>query len=205
MAGVIKTLLLDIGGVLLTDGWPSAARQKAAATFGFDFKEFESRHQAAFETYEMDRMTMDEYLNITVFNQPRSFTKETFTDFFLHQSKPLEGHLDYFIQLKEQHKLKVFAVSNEARELNEYRITTFRLDRLFDAYVSSCYIQRHKPDKQMLQIACDMAHTRKEEAVYVDDRMPFVQTAEAFGIKALHFTGLESAEAFFAGCNFLNS
>ena len=205
MPCTIKTLLLDIGGVLLTDGWPSAARQKAAATFGYDFKEVETRHQASFETYEMGRMTMDEYLDLTVFHQQRSFTKEAFTDFFLHQTQALEGHLDYFIQLKKQHQLKVFAVSNEARELNEYRISTFGLDKLFDAYVSSCYIQRHKPDKQMLQLACDLSHTRPEEAVYVDDRMPFVTTAQAFGIKALHFTGLDSARSFFADCNFQNS
>ncbi|MFN2217558.1 MAG: HAD family phosphatase, partial [Anaerolineae bacterium] len=40
----ITTLLLDIGGVLLTNGWDHNMRQKAAKAFDLDYEEMNERH-----------------------------------------------------------------------------------------------------------------------------------------------------------------
>jgi putative hydrolase of the HAD superfamily len=41
---------LDIGGVLLTNGWDHPARKKAAAHFELDAAEMEDRHHLTFDT-----------------------------------------------------------------------------------------------------------------------------------------------------------
>ena len=74
----IKTLFLDIGGVLLTNGWGHASRQGAAETFEFDYAEMNAIHEFIFNVYEIGKITLDEYLNTTLFYQPRAFTKEDF-------------------------------------------------------------------------------------------------------------------------------
>jgi len=200
----ITTLFLDIGGVLLTNGWGGESRKLAAERFHLDAQEMEARHRMAFDTYEMGKMSFDEYLGLTVFYEQRAFSADDFKAFILQQSEELPGHIDFFKALKKEHGLKIIAVSNEGRELNEYRIREFRLDTLFDAYISSCYVQLHKPDKQMLQMACDISHTRKDQALYIDDQQVLVDVAASFGVQAHRFVHLESTRKYLDTCTFNN-
>ena len=200
--GEIKTLFLDIGGVLLTNGWGHESRALAAQKFGLDLKEMEARHSLAFETYELGRMSLNDYLALVVFYDSRTFSREDFKAFMLEQSAALDGVIDYFIEIKNRHKLKVIAVSNEGRELNEYRIKHFMLYNLFDAYISSCYVHLHKPDISMLQMACDISNTPPQNALYVDDNRMLADVAGSFGCHALHFQGLDSTKEFIETCAF---
>ena len=198
----IKTLFLDIGGVLLTNGWGRDFRERAEKKFGLDSKETEERHHLTFDTYEEGKLTLDEYLGRVVFYRQTDFTKEDFKQFMFDQSEELEGALNFFKTLKKQYNLKVIAVSNEGKELNEYRIAKFRLNDLFDAYISSCYIHLRKPDKDVLRMACDISQTRPDEALYVDDRLMFVEVARSYGIPALHYESLSAAKDYISKLTF---
>ena len=70
----ITTLFLDIGGVLLSDGWGHDFRHQAAEKFHLDKQEMEERHGIMFATYEEGRISMDEYLDRVVFYKHRDFT-----------------------------------------------------------------------------------------------------------------------------------
>ena len=195
----VKTLFLDIGGVLLNDGWARLTREKAFERFSLqtDRDEIVERHEMNFDTYELGRMTFDEYLDNTVFYKRRNFTKEEFIAFLLQQSEALPGAIEYFTELKRKYSLKVIAVSNEARELNEYRIKTFQLNNLFDSFVSSCYIGMRKPDPLMYKMASDISFTPFNEAVYIDDRIIYIEYARSLGLPSLHYTGVDSAKKYF--------
>jgi putative hydrolase of the HAD superfamily len=201
-SGGIRTLFLDIGGVILTNGWDRDARKKAVENFGLDGEELNERHHLTFDTYEEGKLTLDEYLERVVFYERRNFSKEAFREFMFEQSQPLEDTLGYFKSIKEQYHLKVIAVSNEGRELNEHRIRKYKLNELFDAYISSCYVHLRKPDRDMLRMACDISQTRPEEALYIDDRLMFVQVAQSYGIHALRHTGLDATKDFMSKCIF---
>ncbi len=191
------TLFLDIGGVLLTDGWGKASRIKAAEKFTLNFDETEKRHQERWKVFEAGKMTMDEYLRDVIFYTRRNFSKSDFISFMYDQSKPLNGSLEYFIQLKELNRIKVFALSNEVRELNEFRIKKFGLNDLFDAFISSCYVGLRKPDLQIFKMACDVSQTLPEQAIFVDDRTLNIEGARSFGIPSLQFDGLGSTKKYF--------
>ncbi len=195
----VKTLFLDIGGVLLTDGWGRDSRDRAFEYFGImdEKAHINERHEMNFDTYEMGRMSFDKYLDNAVFFKNRKFSKEEFTAFMFKQSKPLPGAIDYFKKLKSKYGLKVIAVSNEARELNEYRINTYKLHDLFDAFVSSCYVGMRKPDPQMYHMASDISFTPFKHSVYIDDRIIYIESARNMGIPSLHYTGVDSAKAHF--------
>ena len=83
----ISTLFLDIGGVLLTNGWDRKARRLAAETFGLDYEEMDERHHLTFDTYEAGKLSLDEYLDRMVFYEERSFTRNEFRKFMLDQSR----------------------------------------------------------------------------------------------------------------------
>ncbi|HTB51162.1 MAG TPA: HAD-IA family hydrolase [Ferruginibacter sp.] len=201
----ISTLFLDIGGVLLTNGWGGPSRKLAAEKYKLDWDDMNERHHLTFDTYEMGKLTLDQYLKRLVFYQPRDFSIEDFKAFMFEQSKPFPETIAFFKELKAKHKLHVIAVSNEGRELNDYRIETFKLHELFDAFVSSCYVKFRKPDTDIFRIACDISHSLPSQALMIDDRLMFVEEARSVGIHALQYTGLESIKEKISHFNFLHN
>ena len=84
----ITTLFLDVGGVLLTNGWGHQSRALAAKVFDLNPADMEDRHHLTFDTYEVGKLTLEEYLDRTVFYQERPFTPEQFREFMFAQSQP---------------------------------------------------------------------------------------------------------------------
>ncbi len=185
----IKALFLDIGGVLLTNGWDRTARALAARQFGLDLDDLNERHHLTFDTYESGKLTLDEYLDRIVFYQPRPFSRDAFKAFITAQSEPYPEMIGLVQALKRAYGLKLVAVNNEGRELNDYRIRQFGLNAFFDAFVSSCYVHFRKPDADIFRLALDVAQVAPGQVVYVDDRKLFVQVAGGLGMHCLHHTG----------------
>lgn len=193
----ITTLFLDIGGVLLTDGWGRLQRQCIIEKFDLDKNETEDRNALAWSIYESDQMTLDDFLDFVIFHIPRNFSKEEFTGFMMTLSQPLDGVIEYFKTLKKERGYKIVALSNASREMNEYRINKFKLNDLFDFYVSSCYVHVRKPNPAIYKMALDTAQARPGESVYIDDRLPFIEIAAKIGIRTLHYQSLDSAREYF--------
>ncbi len=191
----ITTLFLDIGGVLLTNGWDHHARRRAVANFNLEWDEVEPRHQLNFATYEEGKLTLEEYLNRSVFYVDRSFTRDQFWEFMTSQSQPDLEMLDLVARLKARHKLRIAVVSNEARELNAFRVRKFKLDELVDCFVSSCFVHIRKPDRDIFRLALDLAQTPPEQVVYIENTPLFVQVAEELGISSILHTEYQSTRA----------
>lgn len=181
----ITTLFIDIGGVLLSNGWGHEFRQKTADRFHLDKAEMEERHGIMFVTYEEGRITLDQYLNRVIFYKKRDFTFEEFRDYMFSLTTPHKEMIAFIKKVKQQYNLKIIAVSNEARELNEYRIKTFELNGFIDFFVSSCYVGMRKPDAAIFQLALDGAQVPVDEIAYIDDVKMFVEVATDLGIKSI--------------------
>ena len=185
----ITTLFLDIGGVLLTNGWDRHSRQRAAETFQLDFAEMDERHHLTFDTYEIGKLSLEDYLKRVVFYTDRSFTMEEFRTFMFNRSQAYSEMIDLIRALKARYRLKTVAVSNEGRELTRYRIQQFNLHEVIDAFVSSCFVRLRKPDVEIYHLALDISQSPPEQAVYIDDRMLFVEVAMGLGIRGVHHIG----------------
>jgi len=194
-AVAITTLFLDIGGVLLSNGWDHHARRRAAKHFQLEWAGMEQRHRLTFETHEEGRLSFEEYLGRVVFYQKRSFTRSQFRSFMVAQSKPHSEMIELVAGLKVRYGLKVAVVSNESRELNAYRIRRFKLDRLVDSFISSCFVQIRKPDVEIFRLALDISQAPARQIVYIEDTPMFVQIAEGLGIRSILHTDYESTRA----------
>jgi putative hydrolase of the HAD superfamily len=188
----IRTLFVDIGGVLLTDGWDHHARRRAAKHFKLEWTAIEPRHQLTFDTYEEGKLTLEEYLRRVIFYQKRPFTRAQFQRFMFAQSKPYPQMIGLMAQLKARHGLEIVVVSNEARELNEHRIRKFKLEGLVDSFISSCFVHIRKPDVDMFRLALDISQAPAPQVVYIENTPLFVQIAEGLGIRSILHTGYES-------------
>jgi len=191
----IRTLFMDIGGVLLSDGWDHRARKRAVKKFKLEAVEMEARHQRVFDTYEEGKLTEKDYLDHVVFFRSRPFTRGQFRKFMFAQSTPDPDMLALVRELKGKYRLKVIVVSNEARVLNEYRIQKFHLDEIVDAYISSCYVHLRKPDADIFRLALDVAHTPAQQVAYVENTPMFVRIATGLGIRSVLHTDYSSTRS----------
>jgi putative hydrolase of the HAD superfamily len=191
----ITSLFLDIGGVLLTNGWDRQMRKEAAEKFGLDFQEMDERHHLTYDTYEEGKLELAEYLRRVVFYTDRPFSLEEFKAFMFAQSQPKPEMIDLVCGLKRRYGLKVAAVSNEGRELTVHRVKKFNLGSFMDFFVSSCFVHVRKPDPDIYRIALDIAQTPPGKVLYIDDRAMFVEIAADLGIRGIHHRGYDATRA----------
>ncbi len=191
----ITCLFVDIGGVLLTDGWNHHSRKRAAKHFKLDYAVMDERHRLTFDTFEQGHITLGEYLDRIVFYEKRSFTHAQFRKFMFEQSQAFPEMLALMADLKKRHGLKVVVVSNEGRELNAYRIPKFKLTDFVDFFVSSSFVGLRKPDAEILHLALDLAQVPVSQIVYIENTLMFTQVAEELGIRSILHKDCESTRA----------
>jgi len=191
----VTTLFLDIGGVMLSNGWGHQSRRSAADVFNLEFDEMDERHHVIQVTYEEGKITLNEYLKRVVFYQKRSFTIDQFRDFMFSQSTPNTEMIEYIRQLKDKYNLKIAVVNNEGRELNEHRIKEFKLNQFVDFFISSCFVHFRKPDADIFHIALDIAQVPVQHVVYIEDMQMFVDVASDLGIRSIHHNDYKSTRS----------
>jgi len=108
------------------------------------------------------------------------------------QSKPYSEMIELIRKLKAKYGLKIAAVSNEARELNVYRIRKFKLAGFVDSFVSSSFVHVRKPDVDIFRLALDIAQVPARQVVYIENTPMFVQVAEGLGIRSILHTDYKS-------------
>jgi putative hydrolase of the HAD superfamily len=192
VAGAITTLFLDVGGVLLTNGWDRSARQRAAKTFKLDLARMNDRHEMTFDTYETGKLSLEDYLNRVVFFEERSFSREAFTAFMFEQSRRLPNMFEFVLALKDRHKLDVAVISNEGHELTEHRMRSFPLRDVADFFVFSCYVHMRKPDLDIFRLALNIAQVEPANVAYIDDRSMFAEIATSIGIHGIHHENVDA-------------
>src|SRR6266700_894613 len=179
----IRALFWDVGGVLLTNAWDHEERSVAIERFHLDKDEFETRHKESVQPFEEGRISLDEYLQRTVFYEPRTFSAEEFKQFMFGLSKPRLEIPQIARSLRS--KFLMGTINNESRELNQYRIETFGLAEFFSLFVSSCFVGIRKPDERIYRLALDLAHRAPEECCFIADRPVNVAVAAKVGLCAI--------------------
>jgi putative hydrolase of the HAD superfamily len=191
----IHALFLDIGGVLLTNGWDRRARQDASKSFNLNYTDLEERHHLTYDTYEAGKLDLSTYLDRIVFFEKRGFTKDQFKAFMTGQSHPYTETIEYFKRLKKANNLKIGVISNEGKELSEYRIRNFALNSWIDFFVVSSFVHIRKPDEDIFRLALGIAQVPAQNCAYVDDRQLFVEVAQKLGIRSITHKALSNTSA----------
>jgi putative hydrolase of the HAD superfamily len=181
----VSVLFFDVGGVLLSNAWDRVSRRHCVESFGLDWEEFQDRHEFVSESFETGTMTLDDYLDRTVFYRPRGFSRQEFVEGMYAESHAIPGTMDFVSTLRGRYLLST--LNNESRELNQYRIGRFGLGDVFDLFLTSSYVGVKKPHREIYQIALDITHRAPDEAVFIDDRQLNLDGAKELGIHTIEF------------------
>ena len=183
----IRHVFFDIGGVLATNGWDREQRKIAVEKFSLDAAEFQTRHEEMVGPLEQGQISLDEYLDIAVFYEPRDFSQDEFKDFVFAQSKPFTDTIAIARAVSEGCRYWVMTMNNEGEDLNKHRICTFGLDEFFDAFLSSCWLGLRKPARRFYDRALGISEARPAESVLIDDRPQNLAPAKALGMHTIHY------------------
>jgi putative hydrolase of the HAD superfamily len=171
--------------VLLTNAWDHTQRTAALAHFGLDKEEFHSRHELLVSSFERGKISLDEYLDRSVFYQERPFTRDQFRDFMFSLSQPMPEVLAFARALADSGKYLMGTLNNESRELNLYRIEKFGLRKTFCLFVSSCFVGLRKPESGIYRLAIDITQINPEECCFIDDRALNLECAAKLGMHTI--------------------
>jgi putative hydrolase of the HAD superfamily len=183
----LTTLFWDIGGVVLTNGWDRSSRREAAAIFHLDWEEFQDRHELTFPAFDSGHISLNEYLDRTLFYRSRSFSREEFTAFMFSQSKEFPESRAILDQVARSKKYLIGAINNEPLELNQYRIETFDLQRDFLVFFSSCYVHSRKPEEMIFRVALSVTQRPPEQCLFIDDRSLNLESPRKLGMNVIHY------------------
>jgi len=178
----IRAIFWDVGGVLLTNAWDRAQRERALEQFQLDEAEFDDRHEMVVSSLERGKISFDEYLERTVFYRPRPFAREVFKDYVFSLSQPHADALALARELTNSGKYLMATINNESKELNLYRIQTFGLREIFSLFVSSCFVGVRKPEEGIYRLALEVTQKPPEECCFIDDRPLNLEAARHMGM-----------------------
>ena len=181
----ISAIFWDVGGVLLSNAWDHEQRQRAVKQFHLDEADFEDRHEMLVSSLERGKISLQEYLDRTIFYRPRSCTREIFTQYMFSLSQPDTNTLRFAADLAQSGKYLMSTINNESKELNLFRIQTFGLREIFSLFVSSCFVGLRKPEEGIYRLALEITQKAPEECCFVDDRPLNLDTASRLGMHVI--------------------
>ena len=191
------TVLWDVGGVLLTNGWDHNQRKSVLERLQIaDLDGFEARHAEQNDPWEKGTIDFDEYLRRTVFYREQPFSSATLKAAIEAESVLLPNSA--MPVLKELHAaggLVMGQLNNESRELNDVRLDRFGLHSLLSVFFCSGYVGLRKPDPAIFKLALEVLQKPAGEIVFIDDREKNAAVAGSVGMHGVHYTGSAALRA----------
>jgi putative hydrolase of the HAD superfamily len=191
----IRAIFWDVGGVLLTNAWDRTERTAALEHFHLDAEEFHDRHEMVVSSFERGKITLDEYIDRTVFYRTRPFARDAFRDYMLSLSQPFPEVLAFAQALSDSGKYFMGTINNESRELNNDRIEKFGLRKIFRLFVSSCYVGFRKPERDIYRLALETTQIPADQCCFIDDRALNLECAAKLGMVSIEMQQVEQLRA----------
>lgn len=183
----VDLVLFDVGGVLGSNGWDREQRQAAVERFGLDGEDFQYRHEETVGALEAGQISLDEYLDVTVFGESRSFTRDDFKAFMFAQSAAWPESIAVARDLARSSSVRMATLNNESAELNVHRIHAFGLCDIFPTFFTSCWLGVRKPTHEIYARVLGMTQANPRRTLFIDDRMQNLTPAAALGMRTVHF------------------
>ena len=187
----IKAIFWDVGGVLLTNAWDRKQRETTLDHFGLDEEEFSDRHEMVVSSFERGKISLDEYLDRTIFYRSRHFSREQFKNYMRALSQPLPAVLALAAELAQSGRYLMGTINNESRDLNLYRIEKFGLRSIFELFFSSCFVGLRKPEEGIYRLALETTQQTPDQCCFIDDRALNLEGARRMGMHTIEMDSID--------------
>jgi epoxide hydrolase-like predicted phosphatase len=201
-AKMIKAIIFDLGGVLMTDVPLKEIAEDLSKRHTLPAEEiwaylYPREH---WELLTLGKITEDEYWDdflkaskISEKLETRSEKSEVRSQKLKKELKkkvrsslyPLEHTPRIISLLKDHYKLAI--LSNHSKEWSKYMRQKFDLFQSFDPIIFSCDVGFRKPDPKVYEIALEKLKCGPEECLFIDDKKRNTDAGEKLGMKGVVF------------------
>lgn len=185
----MTTIICDLGGVYFTDGTPLAAKKIAAR---YDLKEkevYEVLDDVLGTKYREGSLGVDEFWTLAKKELDLDEDSAILNDIWLSSYEKVPEVAAFLRELRESHK--VFFLSDNTKERVGYLEGNYSFLSDFDGGVFSHEVGVRKPDPKIYLAALDVAQTKPEECIYIDNKEPLLVPAKELGMRTIHFQNVE--------------
>ncbi len=184
---MIRAVIFDLGGVLLRTE-DQAPRERLASRFGMTPAEL---YSLVFESEsarlallgkisaEAHWQTIQQVLGVTAADMPA-----VRAEFWAGDRLDTELIEDL---RRFRRRYKTALLSNAWGNLRQVIERTWQIADAFDEMIISAEIGMVKPDPRIYQLAVERLGVRADEAIFVDDFIENIESAQAFGMRTIHF------------------
>jgi len=194
VTGLIKTIIFDIGNVLVDFRW-----RQVYESFGLKEEDIEKladatvRHQAWVDLDQGIITTEEaeaEYIKAAP--EYREYIERIYPDM-----TPMLVQFEYavpWIKSLKERGYKIYILSNWSHPAYEAcKDNALNFLPMADGVVFSYQEFAVKPDRKIYDIICNRYDINPEEAVFLDDSEPNINAARAYGLHGIHFKSYEQA------------
>ena len=185
---MIKAIIFDIGGVLVTDV-TRELREYLADKLELSYSRVSKAFFQRWPEYKTAAIGADEFWE--------AFSRDLGVNLDVGQLQPISNSmireiddmLTFARALKRKYKLGI--ISNNTNVWDRYARTTFHLEEIFDAILTSNEFKKPKPDKEIYEACLEKLDVKPAEAIFIDDKEENISAAKELGMGAIHFENPE--------------
>ncbi|OGK44081.1 hypothetical protein A2957_01310 [Candidatus Roizmanbacteria bacterium RIFCSPLOWO2_01_FULL_38_11] len=186
---MIKTILFDLGEVILTNDWHYDCPEKFAAYseyFSITYDQMEKGWNEAWPLYELGKITEDTFWgkflttagsNTIDIQKAKTLWRKYFS------SKP--EMFPILARLKKNYSLVV--LSSTGKEWLDYKIEKYHLNDYFSSYITTCNTSLRKTDEKIYNLVVKRLNIEPQEILFIDDNEKVIQMARQAGLKTILF------------------
>ncbi|RLB04252.1 MAG: hypothetical protein DRG50_09155 [Deltaproteobacteria bacterium] len=186
---MIKAVIFDWGGVLIDNPAPGLIAYFASSlgvtgeAINIAYGKFAPEFQKGLISEEILWERICSELGVR-----KPYSPSLWTDAFREVYSPKEEMFTLASRLREK-GYKVGLLSNtEVAAMNYFYEQGYDM---FDATVFSCAVGARKPERRIYEITLGRLGVQPEEAIFIDDRVDFIEGAEKVGINVILFKNPE--------------
>ncbi|MFK7806747.1 MAG: HAD family hydrolase [Saprospiraceae bacterium] len=115
----------------------------------------------------------------------------------------IQGTVDILHQLKEENKVKLFALTNWSAETFPYALENFDFLKIFEGILVSGDEKLIKPDIRIYELMTSRYNITPTNALFIDDSLKNIKGAEEHGLHGHHFLHPEGLRSELEGLGLL--
>ncbi|MFH0889539.1 MAG: HAD family phosphatase [Candidatus Aenigmatarchaeota archaeon] len=180
-----KTIIFDLGGVLVEDGvYPM--QRNLSEKFNLDYGEVKRFSVAGFRRMFVGKLSENEFwkkfdYKFGLNNGTAELSKE------LHEYYKINNGVKNLIARLKKNGYKVGFLSNSTKEITGYLEKKYGFTDMFDFGVFSHKVRTRKPHKKIFGIALKRANSDAKSTIFIDDNLSYIKGAKAAGLTTIHF------------------
>jgi len=188
---MIKTVVIDLGGVLFSEG-KSVVLEKLAKVHGYDRKLIGAILSSP-ESISLRKglMSDEDFWQWAQQQLPSNYDsrliqQEWYESYILDQDV-------YELIASLRKKYSIIAFSGNIKSRIDFLEAKYRFRHLFDIEVYSFDFHLTKPEREFVEIMIEKSGVRPEEIVYIDDNDSYAKPARELGVNVIIYRRGESS------------